>query len=142
MSRPAPDDAPLDDVDRLFLKIEPLAPPADFAARVAAQIYPAPEAAGRRRLLWWAVDALALLALLALSVSFGMALHDSGSVDILAVMLEVGAVGDVVEALLESLPWLQLAALALNAALVVIFSKLALGADAPDLPTAPRPRAA
>jgi len=147
MSRRSRDDEPLDDVDRLFLKIEPLAAPADFAARVAAQTRAAPVAArpgwaSVRPRLWWAFDAVALLTLLALSVSFGMALHESGAVDILAVMLEFGAVGDAVDALIESLPWLQLAGLALNAALVLVLSKLALDADAPGSSTAPNPRAA
>ena len=150
MSRRSRDDEPLDDVDRLFLKIEPLGAPADFAARVAAQTHAAPVAArpgwvparSVRSRLWWAFDAVALLTLLALSVSFGMALHESGSVDILAVMLEFGAVGDAVDALIESLPWLQLAGLALNAALVLVLSKLALDADAPGTSTAPNPRAA
>ncbi|HEV8636838.1 MAG TPA: hypothetical protein VG370_21680 [Chloroflexota bacterium] len=142
MNVPARDDGPPDDVDRLFLRLEPLRSPADLAARVAAQTYARPIAAGRTRWLWWAFNAVALLALLALSVSFGMALHESGSVDILAVILEVGTVGDAVDALVESLPWLQLAALAANAALVLVLSKLALGADALDRRTARSARAA
>jgi len=142
MSRRAQDDEPIDDVDRLFLRIEPLVPPDDFAARVAARTYAAPVVARGRRWVWWAFDAVALLALLALSVSFGMALHESGSVDILAVMLEVGAIGDAVDALLESLPWLQLAALALDAVAVVVLSRVALDASAARPAAAPSPRAA
>jgi hypothetical protein len=135
------DAEPLDDVDRLFLRIEPLAPPADFGARVAGLTTAGPSAARPRRWLWWAFDAVATAVLLALSISFGMALYEAGTVDVLALMLEVGAVGDALDALVETLPWGRLAALALNLAVVLVLSKLALGDDRSGTAAA-RPRAA
>ena len=146
MSTLARDDEPADDVDRLFLKLEPLEPPPDFASSLVARAYARPVAAAGRGWLWWTFDAVALVLLLVLSISFGMALHESGTVDILAVTLEVGAVGEAVDALFDSLPWLQLAALAIDAGLVLFLSRLALGSGAPwqtgPGPASPSPRAA
>jgi hypothetical protein len=139
---PRPRDAePLDDVDRLFLRLEPLPPPADFGARVAALTTAGPSAARRRRWLWWAFDAVAAAVLLALSINFGMALYEAGTLDILALIFEVGAMGDTLDALVDSLPLGRLAALALNLAVVLVLSRLAL-ADDPDGTAAARPRAA
>src|SRR5260221_3727616 len=138
MSSRRPDlDAP-DDVDRLFARLETIEAPGDFVARVAQATYAAPVAAPQlRRGLWLTLDAAALLLLAALSVSFGMELQDAGALDLIALMvLDVGALrdgfGDLLAALVDSLPWLQIALLALNVAAIGLLSRRALDGTRPS----------
>jgi len=120
---------PLDDVDRAFARLQPIDPPADFAARVAALTYRRPEVAldGRRQ-LWLAFDLIALIVLAFLSVSLGMELHDAGVLELVGIVATdaqiIGGVGDLAEAVLLSLPWLQIGLLAVDVAVVAVLSRL------------------
>jgi hypothetical protein len=119
-----------DDVDRLFARLEPIAPPADFARRVAQATYgaPAPE---RVRWRWVAFDAVALVLLALLSVNLGISLHESGALDLVAlVLLDLDSaregMGAIAAALLETLPWLQVALLATNVLAIGLLTRRAL----------------
>src|SRR4051794_38498948 len=112
-----------DDVDRLYARLETIAPPADFMQRVAAATYAAPGPVSTRWRLWLLLDAAALVLLAALSVSFGIALHETGALDLVALLVLDSArdeLGAIVEALVGTLPWLQLVLLAVNVGAVVL----------------------
>ena len=125
MYREAPDD-----VDRLFARLESIAPPADFARRVAQAAYraPAPEPVRWR---WRAFDALAVVLLALLSVNLGISLQESGALDLVTlVLLDLDSardgLGAIAAALLETLPWLQVALLVLNVLAIGLLTQRAL----------------
>ena len=110
-----------DDVDRAFARLRPIEPPQELLQRIAAQTY-RPATPARPRWIWLALDAAALILLAALSVNLGMALHEMGALEVVGIFFAdsslLGETGDVVEALGASIPWLQVALLALNAVAV------------------------
>jgi hypothetical protein len=121
-----------DDVDRLYAHLAPIEPPADFVRRVATATYAAQTPAPIRRRLWLLLDAAALLVLAALSVSLGIALRETGALDLIELLvLDLDSAregfGAIVEALLGTLPWLQVLLLLVNVGAVALLSRLALG---------------
>ena len=126
------DELARDDVDRLYERLRPIEPPNDFLERVAFATYAQPTAvAPSRRRLWLALDAAALVLLALVSVWFGMALEETGALDVLALLtIDAEAVGqsfgEVVSALLTALPWVQSLVLVANVAAVAALSALAL----------------
>jgi hypothetical protein len=120
-----------DDVDRLFARLERIEPPADFAARVATATYAAPRPVTTRQRFWLALDAAALVLLAVVSVWFGVALEETGALDVLSLLLvDLEAAregfGAFAEALLAAVPWVQLLVLIANAAVVAALSQRAL----------------
>ncbi len=130
---------PEDDLDRLFGRLEPVEPPPDLVARVLAGT--TARAPGRRELVWGLLDLAALLALAVLSVSLGTALAESGGIELARAGLAnfellADAPGDFLLALAETLPWLQVAAVAVDLAIVYALSRvLVAGLTGPDRPT-------
>ena len=126
------DELARDDVDRLYQTLRPIEPPSDFMRRVAFATYAQPTAiAPSRRRLWLALDAAALVLLALVSVWFGMALEETGALDVLALMtVDLEAVGpsfgDVAAALLAALPLLPGLVLVANVTAVAALSALAL----------------
>jgi hypothetical protein len=126
----------VDDVDRLFARLEPIEPPADLLGRVAAAtraLEPASAPAGRRG-LWLALDAAAIGLLALVSLWLGMELQETGALDLIGLLLvDTGAMGEglglLLEALLQALPWPQLALLGANLVVIVALSQLALRGD-------------
>jgi len=126
----------VDDVDRLFARLEPIEPPADLLGRVAAAtraLEPARPPSGRRG-LWLALDAAAIVLLALVSLSLGMELQETGALDMIGLLLvDTGAMGEglaaLLEALLQALPWPQLALLGANLVAIVALSQLALRGD-------------
>jgi hypothetical protein len=126
----------LDDVDRLFARLEPIEPPADLLGRVATAtraLEPAGAPDGRRG-LWLALDAAAIVLLAVVSLWLGMELDETGALDLIGLLLvDTGAMGEglgaLLEALLQALPWPQLALLGANLVVIVALSQLALGRD-------------
>lgn len=134
------DELARDDVDRLYANLRPIEPPDDFLQRVALATYAQPTAlVSSRRRLWLAMDAGALVLLAVVSVWFGMALEETGALDVLALLtidLEAAgqSFGDVAGALLAALPWLQGLALVANVAAVAALSALALDGSRRNAP--------
>jgi hypothetical protein len=126
----------LDDVDRLLARLEPIAPPADFARRVAAATAgERARAVRRRRGQWLALDAAAIALLAIVSLWLGVELQETGALDLIGLALIDGGamqagVDAILDALLRALPWPQLGLLAANLVAVVALSQLALGGDA------------
>jgi hypothetical protein len=124
----------MDDVDRLFARLEPIEPPADLVDRVAAATTAAGPARSTRRQLWLALDAAAIVLLALVSLWLGMELQETGALDLIGLMLiDAGAVregiGALLEALLQALPWPPLAVLGANLVVVAALSQLALRGD-------------
>ncbi len=120
---------PLDDIDRAFSRLASIDPPPDFAARVAALTYRVrPVAVEPRRQLWLAFDLAALVLLAFLSVSLGMELHEAGVVELVGIVASdaqmIGGFSDLFEAILMSLPWVQVGLLALNVAVVAVLTRM------------------
>jgi hypothetical protein len=120
---------PSDDVDRVFSRLASIDPPADFAARVAALTYRAQQVAvDPRRQLWLAFDLAALVVLAFLSIGLGMELHETGVIELVGIVASdaqmIGGVGDMVEAVLVSLPWVQVGLLAANVAVVAVLTRM------------------
>jgi len=112
---------PMDDVDRLMARLEPIEPPADLVPRVLTQVQP------QRRATWqWAFASLATLALLGLAAfALGQELGTSGTLDLLSTLLldwEPAAIAPTEYALavVESLPWFHL--IGVTAMLVAVYA--------------------
>jgi len=102
---------PPDDVDRLFARLEPIAPPTDLAPRILART------SGHARMRWWlwvtlAVGAGLIAALLAAVSGYltGQEFVQSGAYELLRLGLEDGelvttAPGDYLLAVGEAIPW-------------------------------------
>jgi hypothetical protein len=133
---PSDQDQP-DQVDVLFGRLATLDAPGDLAGRVLARTTRARETESlrRRELVWAALDAVALVALAALSVSLGWALSDSGAAALIgAAFGDLASVADgwtdVLPALLETLPWAHIVGLAINVAVVAVLSRYLIAAVA------------
>lgn len=112
---------PLDDLDRLFARLQPLDPPRDLVARAMAEA----KAREARRRLWLTIPGYValLLAILAISYAFGRALATTGAGDLVSLAVLdpetfASAPGDFVLALVDSISW------GLVAALFVVFVAL------------------
>lgn len=120
------DEVQPDDVDRLFAELRPVDPPGDLLAGVLTSVGARPLPP---RAVPWLLVNLAALALLGLvAVLLGQALATSGTLDILTLALvdsDLLASGaeDLLAALIESLPWANLASLAAALALVVVAAR-------------------
>ena len=116
----------LDDVDRLFARLERAAVPDDLTARVLASTV-ARTGATRAALAWpWIVAGLAALAMLTIAgYQLGASLAASDGLDLVAAVFEdisllATAPGDVLAALGEVIPWGLVAVAGLGAALLVV----------------------
>lgn len=117
-----PPSDPGDDIDRVFARLRPVAPPPLLAQRILAALpaeVPAPVASGvpvaarigRRTWQWMATAAT--LVLLVMSLRLGSLLDDSGALSVLgAIMQDFGAFlsapGDYLTPLVAELPWVDL----------------------------------
>jgi hypothetical protein len=118
----SPEDA--DDVDRLFARLAQLPPPRDFGANVMGAVHaycpgrlPMARATGGP-LRWALADLAAVIALGLLAFVVGQTLAGSGTLDLLDALASDAAVlgllpGEALLALLDTVPWLELAGLAL-----------------------------
>jgi len=127
----------VDDLDRLFARLEPIEPPPELAGRILAATAgrAAVGAPAGHRHLWLALDAAAIALLALVSLWVGMELQNSGALDLLGLLvLDSGLMGEslgaLLEALLQALPWLPLLLLGGNLVAIVALSQLALRADA------------
>lgn len=124
---------PLDDLDRLFARLQAVNPPPDLVARAMAE---ATVREARRR-LWITIPGyvLLLVAVLAISYAFGRALATTGAGDLVSLaVLDPGAFAsapaDYALALADTISW------GLVAALLVVF--VALGWCARSVASAAR----
>ena len=127
----------MDDLDRLFARLEPIEPPPELAGRIMAATAgrAAVGAPAGHRPLWLALDAAAIALLALVSLWVGMELQNSGALDLLGLLvLDSGLMGEslgaMLEALLQALPWAPLLLLGGNLVAIVALSQLALRADA------------
>ena len=125
MNQPAPEDR-LDDVDRLFARLDRAAVPEDLTARVLANTV-ARSSSARAVLAWpWIVVGLAALAALsAAGYQLGATLAASDGLDVLVGLLAdltllATAPGDVLAAVGEVVPWSLVVIAALSAALLMV----------------------
>ena len=127
-----------DDVERLLTRLESVAPPADFVGGVMARVRQGEVARWSRwqQSAFGAVYlvALALLALLAFRT--GAAMEHSGVRDLLQLAArDIATVkaspGTYARALVEAMPWLHLAALALDALVLLLCTWLLLKLASP-----------
>ena len=114
----------LDDVDRIFARLERAPVPADLTARVLASTVARPTT--RAVLAWpWMVALLAALAVLTLAgYQLGQSLAATDGLELLgAVLSDVSllstAPGDVFAALSEVLPWTMVGVAGISAALLI-----------------------
>jgi len=121
MSQGAHGPEPLDDLDRLFARLQPLNPPRDLVARAMAEA----KARDARRRLWITIPGYLVLlaAILAISYAFGRALATTGAGDLVSLaMLDpdtfASAPADFALALIDTISW------GLVAALLVVFVAL------------------
>lgn len=138
-------DEPLDEIDRLYARLPSVEPPPDFVAAVMARVgdpaaaaTPAPIPAAARvawspsaTVAWLALQLLGALLVGLAAYWLGHAFWTTGAYDLLALLREdadlFGEARDTyLTALLETLPWLQLGAVALaltGTALTWIYSR-------------------
>jgi hypothetical protein len=123
----------LDDVDRLFARLEPIAPPDALVARAIAES----EARQARRRLWLAIPCYcgALLVIAVVSFLLGRALVFAGAGDLLSMAVEdpatvTDAPLDYAQALAEAFSWGHLAVLVLACGALAWFARLVAGARA------------
>ena len=125
---------PVDDIDRLFVGIARIDAPGDFLSRIAAQTYlreaPVSSFLPQRWLLWLSLDIIAITLFAVLSVNLGIELGNAGTFDLLALAFDTASIagqfGLFGEAVLQSLPWLQLSLIALNLAAILVLTRRAL----------------
>jgi hypothetical protein len=110
---------PLDDIDRLFARLERAAVPADFTARVVART-------GPPAVVWpWVFAGLLAVVLLGVAGYLaGVSLASSSGLDVIELLLGdtsllATAPGDVLAALSEVMPWQLVALAGANAVLLV-----------------------
>ncbi len=112
-------DEPPDDVDRLFARLRPLAPPPDLSQRIMRALPPtpslvpkfAPSPSNERSWRWASVATAAFL--LIMSLRIGILMDDSGALGVLgAIMQDFGTFlsspGDYLNPLLGELPWVDI----------------------------------
>jgi hypothetical protein len=126
---------PLDDIDLLFTKLEPLEPPVDFAERVlqrARAESTMPRTQPRFLVaLYAAVYAMALVGLAVLAYALGLTIARNGTSALVATLLsDVAVFADApsayLEAILVSIPWLHLLGVALDLSVLFVVTKLLL----------------
>lgn len=115
-----------DEIDRAFARLTQLPPPRDFATSVllAARAY----RPGRRQIAWAVAEVCAILALTVLAFVAGQALVLTGTFDLASALFADAEVlrlmpGESILALVESLPWIELAALAVTLVTVVLCTR-------------------
>jgi len=132
----------LDDVDRLFARLDRAAVPEDLTARVLASTVARADAT-RTVFAWpWMVAGLAALGLLSVAgYQLGVGLAASDGLELVSALLEdlglvTTAPGDVLAALGEVIPWSLVVLAGLSAALLI----LAAGNIVSRSPARPRSR--
>lgn len=105
-------DEPMDDVDRLFARLDRPAAPPDLTARVLARtVHAAPAPVQDTRLWPWVLAAFAAIALLAFSgYEIGVLMASSDGLDVLTAVtgdLSIWSLapGDALAAVVEVIPW-------------------------------------
>ena len=136
MNRMSPPPLPPDDVDHVFGRLAPLPAPRGFATAVMAAI------AERQTVLlsgrWLAAAAACVLGVLVLAYWVGLTLMGGGLLELVASLgverdLLLEAPGEILLAVLDAIPWLELAGLVL-ALLALSISLRHLVRPAPGLP--------
>jgi hypothetical protein len=136
-----------DDVERLLSRMAPVEPPADFLANVLRQTQGAAVEHARQaawmRWLSAAVYLAAMLVLLLLAYGLGLAIGHNGTSTLLSELaadtaLFTDAPVSYIAAIATSLPWLQVAAVVCDLALVWIVTQLIVNGPKRDsTPNAP-----
>ena len=125
---------PVDVIDRLFVGIARIDPPRDFLIRIAAQTYlheaPLSSFLPKRWFLWMSLDIVAITLFAVLSVSLGIELGSAGTFELLSLVFDSASIAGqfslLGEAVLQTLPWLQLSLMALNLAAILFLTRRAL----------------
>lgn len=130
------DQRPADEIEKLLSRMEHLDPPDDFLQHVlgrarAAEAVAAPSPVRRGMALYASAYLLALAVLAVLAYELGLALgHNGTSALISALLSDLRLVGDApglyLGAVVSSLPWVQLAGVAIDLAIVFIMTRLLL----------------
>ncbi len=120
-----------DDIDALYERLELVDPPSGLAGRVLSRTVGRDQRANAWRwgvVIWSALSLMATGTLALLSVSLGWELHQSGSLYLLrATMgdfdLLMSIRSEFLQAVLETVPWFNLAALLLNVTILFLLSR-------------------
>jgi len=125
-----------DDIDRLFARLEKVEPPSDFASRVMARIDARADAVNRqavwrRGLIYTCAYIVTLVALAILAYSAGVNMAHNGTSTLIGTLIghaEVFAYAPdaYVQAILASIPWVQVAGLALDLIVLTVVTRLLL----------------
>jgi hypothetical protein len=136
-----------DEVERLLSRMESVEPPRDFFDRVLAQTTAAESQVPTRRssieaALYAVAYLAALVGLTVLAFDLGLSIAHSGTGTLVSelladVTLFRDAPGPYIDAIAASLPWLHLAAVAFDLALLVILTRLAFDGGTSDRRRAP-----
>ena len=125
---------PVDDIDRLFVGLATIDTPRDFLSRIAAQTFlrdaPLSLYLPHRWFIWLSMDIFALAIFAFLSVGLGIEMSEAGTFDLLVLAFDTASIGGQFslfgEAVLQSLPWIQIFLMALNLAAIVYLSRRTL----------------
>lgn len=127
-----------DDLERLLARLDAVEPPADFVAGVMARVRQGEVARWSRwqQAAFGAAYALALALLAILAFATGAAMEHSGVRDLVQLAArDVAAVkaspSIYLSALADAMPWLHLAALAIDALVLALCTRLLLKVAAP-----------
>lgn len=125
-----------DDIDRLFARLEQVEPPADFAARLMARIDVGADAINRqptwrRGLVYACAYLVTLVALAILAYSVGVSMAHNGTSTLIETLVRHAEVfsyapGAYLQAILASIPWPQIAGLALDLLVLALVTRLLL----------------
>lgn len=125
-----------DDIDRIFARLEHLEPPADFVSRVMARIDAAAEAVERqtiwrRGLVYAGAYVATLVALAILAYSAGVKMAHNGTSTLIGTLVkhvEVFAYAPdaYLRAILASIPWPEVAGLALDLVVFAVMTRMLL----------------
>lgn len=122
-----------DEIEQLLARLDSVAPPPDFVAGVMARVREGEVARWSRwqQAVFGAVYLVALALLAVLAFRTGGAMEHSGVRDLLQLAArDIAAVkaspGAYAQALIEAMPWLHLAALAIDALVLLICTRLLL----------------
>jgi hypothetical protein len=136
-----------DDLDRLFARLDLVEPPADFTARLMARIDAGADVVNRqpiwrRGLVYACAYVAALIALVILAYSAGVSMAHNGTSTLVSTLTAHAEVFTYaphayIEAILATIPWAQIAGLALDLLLLGIVTRLLLrGARSLRMPAA------
>jgi hypothetical protein len=130
------DQQPADDVERLLARLASVDPPADFVQNVMSRTRglaaaPTPERAAWARWVYAGVYVLSMLSLLLLAYGLGLTVAHNGTSNLVsALAADAGLFADAPQsyllAIVTSLPWLQIAAVAIDLALVGLVTQMIL----------------